>query len=79
LVVGVAPEEPIGDGVGPLLIVVNRVDTSASQIFVKLGLLWVEGLAFELVDWGRAIPERMTLQLVPSDAFDRVLFQKASD
>ena len=79
MVVGVAPEEPIGDGVGPLLIVVNRVDTSASQIFVKLGLLWVEGLAFELVDWGRAIPKRMTLQLVPSDAFNRVFFQKASD
>jgi hypothetical protein len=79
LAVGVAPKEPVGDGVGPLLIVVKWVYTSANQIFVKLGLLRVEGLAFELVDWGCAIPERMTLQFMPRDAFDRVFLQKPSD
>ena len=46
----VAAEEPISDRVRPLLVVVQRVDAAADQVLVELRLVWVEGLAFELVD-----------------------------
>ena len=44
-----------------------RIDTAADQVFIKLGLLGVKRLAFELVYRTGRVPERMRLQFMPSD------------
>lgn len=56
-----------------------RVNTSADQVLVELWLLWVERLPLELVNWGRRVPERVRLNLVPSDSTYGILLQQSFD
>ncbi len=55
-----------------------RINSSTTKIFVKLRLIRVESLAFELVDRRCRIPERVAFELVPGDSSDRILLEQSA-
>ena len=69
-------EELISERIIFLFVEVFGIDAPRDQILVELGLLRVENVLLELVDRTSRVPERVLLELVPTDPPSRILLKE---